>query len=129
MDGVNNEVTAAEGRRCLMVRRLIERGVRFVQVFIEGQIWDAHSELEESLRSSCGKTDQPVAALITDLKQRGLLSSTLLIWGGEFGRLPLSQVGRASVGRDHGPSGFTMWMAGRGVKGGYVHRAADDICH
>ena len=127
MYGLNNELTASYGRRCLMARRLIERGVRFVQIFIEGQIWDAHSELEESLRSSCGRTDQPVAALITDLKQRGLLSSTLLIWGGEFGRLPLSQVGRASVGRDHGPSGFTMWMAGGGVKSGYVHGATDDI--
>jgi hypothetical protein len=127
MYGLNNELTASYGKRCLMARRLIERGVRFVQIFIEGQIWDAHSELEESLRSSCGKTDQPVAALITDLKQRGLLSSTLLIWGGEFGRLPLSQVGRASVGRDHGPSGFTMWMAGGGVKSGYVHGATDEI--
>ena len=127
MYGLNNELTASYGKRCLMARRLVERGVRFVQIFIEGQIWDAHSELEESLHSSCGKTDQPVAALITDLKQRGLLNSTLLIWGGEFGRLPLSQVGRASVGRDHGPSGFTMWMAGGGVKSGYVHGATDDI--
>ena len=127
MYGLDNELTASYGRRCLMARRLIERGVRFVQIFIEGQIWDAHSELEESLRSSCGRTDQPVAALITDLNQRGLLESTLIIWGGEFGRLPLSQVGRASVGRDHGPSGFAMWMAGGGVKSGYVHGATDDI--
>jgi hypothetical protein len=125
--GLNNELTASYGKRCLMARRLIERGVRFVQIFIEGQIWDAHSDLEESLRSSCGKTDQPIGALIADLKQRGLLGSTLVIWGGEFGRLPLSQVGRATVGRDHGPSGFSMWMAGGGVKGGYVHGATDEI--
>jgi hypothetical protein len=128
MYGLNNELTASYGRRCLMARRLIERGVRFVQIFIEGQIWDAHSDLEESLRSSCGKTDQPIGGLITDLKERGLLGSTLVIWGGEFGRLPLSQVGRGTVvGRDHGPAGFSMWMAGGGVKGGHVHGATDDI--
>ena len=75
-----------------MARRLVERGVRFVQIYIEGQIWDAHSDLENSLRYSCGKTDKPAAALLKDLKLRGLLDSTLVIWGGEFGRMPLSQV-------------------------------------
>ena len=128
MYGLGNPSTASYGKRCLMARRLIERGVRFVQIFIEGQIWDAHADLEDSLRYSCGKTDQPVAALITDLKQRGLLASTLVIWGGEFGRLPLSQVrATTGAGRDHGPSGFSMWMAGGGVKGGYAHGATDEI--
>jgi len=131
MYGLNQEITASYGRRCLMARRLIERGVRFVQIYIEGQIWDAHSDLEKSLRYSCGKTDKPAAALLKDLKQRGLLDSTLVIWGGEFGRMPLSQVrdNTSSAGRDHGPSGFSLWMAGGGVKGGVVHGATDDLGH
>ncbi len=129
MYGVNQDATASYGRRCLMARRLVERGVRFVQIFIEYQIWDAHSDLEQSLRYSCGKTDQPVAALIKDLKQRGLLDTTLVVWGGEFGRMPISQLrpGTGSAGRDHGPSGFSMWMAGGGIKGGVVHGATDDF--
>ena len=129
MYGVNNEVTASYGRRCLMARRLVERGVRFVQIYIEGQIWDTHSNLEKDLRYCCAKTDQPVAALLKDLKQRGLLESTLIIWGGEFGRLPLSQVDprRKNRGRDHGPGGFSTWLAGAGVKGGTVYGATDDI--
>src|SRR5581483_6029544 len=112
-------------------RRLVERGVRFVQIFIEYQIWDAHSDLEKSLRYSCGKTDKPTAAMIKDLKRRGLLDSTLIIWGGEFGRMPISQVrqGAGSAGRDHGPAGFSIWMAGGGVKGGYVHGATDELGH
>lgn len=129
MYGLNQEATSSYGKRCLMARRLVERGVRFVQIFIEYQIWDAHSDLEKSLRYSAGKTDQPAAALIKDLKQRGLLDSTLVIWGGEFGRMPISQGRTASVGRDHGPSGFSIWMAGGGVKRGYVHGATDDIGH
>jgi len=131
MYGLNQEITASYGRRCLMARRLIERGVRFVQIYIEGQIWDAHSDLEKSLRYSCGKTDKPAAALLKDLKQRGLLDSTLVIWGGEFGRMPLSQVrdNTSSAGRDHGPSGFSLWMAGGGVKAGVVHGATDDLGH
>jgi hypothetical protein len=114
-----------------MARRLVERGVRFVQIYIEGQIWDAHSDLEKSLRYSCGKTDKPAAALLKDLKQRGLLDGTLVIWGGEFGRMPLSQVrdNAASAGRDHGPSGFSLWMAGGGVKGGVAHGSTDDLGH
>jgi arylsulfatase A-like enzyme len=112
-----------------MARRLVERGVRFVQIFIEFQIWDAHSDLENSLRYSAGKTDQPAAALVKDLKRRGLLDSTLVIWGGEFGRMPIGQGRTASAGRDHGPSGFSMWMAGGGVKRGYVHGATDDLGH
>ncbi|MDE0127878.1 MAG: DUF1501 domain-containing protein [Bryobacterales bacterium] len=130
MYGIDREETASYGTRCLMARRLVERGVRFVQIFIEYQIWDAHSDLEESLRYSCGKTDQPIAALIKDLKQRGLLDSTLVIWGGEFGRMPLGQVRDAgSAGRDHGPDGFSMWMAGGGVKRGHVHGITDDLGH
>jgi hypothetical protein len=111
MYGLDQEITHSYGKRCLMARRLVERGVRFVQIFIEGQIWDAHSDLEKSLRYSCGKTDKPAAALIRDLKQRGLLDSTLIVWGGEFGRMPLSQVRDdvTGAGRDHGPSGFTLW--------------------
>jgi hypothetical protein len=130
MYGLHQETTASYGKRCLMARRLVEQGVRFVQVFIEGQIWDNHSDLEEGLRYSCGKTDKPVAALLKDLKQRGLLDSTLVIWGGEFGRMPLSQVrGSEAAGRDHGPAGFSIWMAGGGVKGGHVHGATDDLGH
>lgn len=130
MYGLNQESTASYGKRCLMARRLVEQGVRFVQIFIESQIWDNHSDLEEGLRYSCGKTDKPVAGLLKDLKQRGLLDSTLVVWGGEFGRMPLSQVrGTASTGRDHGPAGFSIWMAGGGVKGGHVHGATDDLGH
>ena len=130
MYGLNNEVTASYGRRCLMARRLIERGVRFVQIFIEYQIWDNHSDLKKNLEYCCGKTDQPSAALVQDLKQRGLLENTLVIWGGEFGRMPISQVrAGADVGRDHGPDGFSMWMAGGGVKKGYIYGATDDIGH
>jgi Protein of unknown function (DUF1501) len=132
MYGLNQESTASYGKRCLMARRLVERGVRFVQIFIEYQIWDAHSDLEQSLRYSCGKTDKPIAALITDLKRRGLLDSTLLVWGGEFGRMPISQLRQGaggSAGRDHGPAGFSIWMAGGGVKLGYVHGATDELGH
>ena len=128
MYGLNEERTRSYGTRCLMARRLIERGVRFVQLFIEFQIWDAHSGLKKSLDYSCGKTDKPVAALLTDLKQRGLLDKTLVLWGGEFGRMPVAQARAGDVeGRDHGPKGFTVWMAGGGVKGGYVHGATDEI--
>jgi uncharacterized protein (DUF1501 family) len=127
MYGLNNEVTASYGRRCLMARRLVERGVRFVQIFIESQIWDNHSNLSTELSACCAKTDQPAAALLRDLKQRGLLDSTLVIWGGEFGRLPLSQMRSKTAGRDHGPGGFSSWLAGGGVKKGYVYGATDDI--
>lgn len=128
MYGLREEATASYGRRCLMARRLVERGVRFVQLYIEGQIWDAHSKLEESLRRCCGKTDKPVGALLTDLKRRGLLESTLVVWGGEFGRLPISQSRqKTAAGRDHGPKGFSVWMAGGGVKGGTTYGATDEI--
>ena len=130
--GLNHPLTASYGTRCLMARRLVERGVRLVQIYIESQIWDAHSELEKSLLYSCGKTDKPVAALLKDLKQRGLLDSTLVIWGGEFGRLPLSQSqGKdpSRDGRDHGPSGFTVWIAGGGTQGGVTHGNTDEWGH
>jgi Protein of unknown function (DUF1501) len=129
MYGLNDAVTASYGRRCLMARRLVERGVRFVQIYIESQIWDNHSNLEKDLSHCCAKTDRPAAALLNDLKQRGLLDSTLVLWGGEFGRLPLSQISpeSKSAGRDHGPGGFSVWLAGGGVKKGYVHGATDEI--
>ncbi len=126
--GLNDPATASYGKRCLMARRLVERGVRYVQLYIENQIFDSHGNLEASLRYACGKTDKPVAALLKDLKQRGLLDSTLVAWGGEFGRLPISQGGTGkAAGRDHGPNGFSVWMAGAGMKGGTVHGATDEI--
>ncbi|MBC8355929.1 MAG: DUF1501 domain-containing protein [Planctomycetes bacterium] len=122
--GIGNETTESYGRRCLLARRLVERGVRYVQLFIDGQIWDNHTGLESGIRGACARTDQPVAALLADLKQRGMLDDTLVIWGGEFGRLPISQ---SKNGRDHGRQGFTMWMAGGGVKAGHVHGATDEF--
>jgi hypothetical protein len=130
--GLGDPATASYGKRCLMARRLVERGVRFVQLYIEGQIWDNHSNLESSLRYACTKTDKPVVALLRDLKRRGLFDSTLLVWGGEFGRLPISQAepgNKEAAGRDHGPSGFSVWLAGAGVKGGTVYGATDEIGH
>ena len=129
MYGFNEEVTASYGRSCLMARRLVEQGVRFVQVFIKHGIWDTHSALETALRDCCNRTDKPVGALLTDLKQRGLLDSTLIVWGGEFGRLPLSQLNPEDkeAGRDHGPTGFSVWLAGGGIRGGTVYGATDDI--
>jgi hypothetical protein len=118
-------------RRCLMARRLVERGVRFVQLYINQQIWDNHNRIRDTLKAAADRTDQPAAALLADLKQRGLLDSTLVIWGGEFGRLPIAQFpanGDASnAGRDHGPRGFSIWMAGAGIKGGTVHGGTDEI--
>ncbi len=115
-------------RACLLARRMIERGVRFVNIYNEG--WDAHSDVEGNSRKMCGDTDRASAALVTDLKQRGLLDDTLVIWGGEFGRTPMVEtnpaLGRA-LGRDHHPTAFTMWMAGGGVKGGMTYGATDDL--
>ena len=125
--GMDDERTASYGKRCLMARRLVERGVRLVQVYIEGQIWDNHNKIRAGLEYACGKTDQPAAALIRDLKERGLLDSTLVVWGGEFGRLPIAQDPGVNAGRDHGPSGFSIWMAGGGIKGGTTYGATDEI--
>ena len=121
------------GRQLMMARRLAERGVRFVQVWQRaGQPWDAHDELESNHRSLASECDGPIAALLTDLKQRGLLETTLVIWGGEFGRTPTVEIptpGVSSIGRgrDHNHFGFSMWLAGGGVRGGYVHGATDEL--
>ena len=131
MYGVGDSKTDSYSRRCVMARRLVERGVRFVQVYSKGQMWDNHSNIKNSLTTACGHTEKPVAALLKDLKQRGLLDDTLLVWGGEFGRLPIAQVrtgsNYAKAGRDHGPTGFSIWMAGAGIKGGTVYGTTDDI--
>lgn len=128
--GINGpRETASYGRRCLIARRLIERGVRYIQVYIERHVWDTHSNLVKGIEYCAAKTDQPVAALLADLKERGLLDETLVIWNGEFGRLPISQGKGEAAGRDHGPSGFSLWMAGGGVKSGYVHGATDELGH
>jgi hypothetical protein len=126
--GLDQKRTADFGSRCLLARRLVERGVRFVQLYSGGGPvsiqWDAHRDLVENHEKMCGLTDQPVAALLQDLKSRGLLDSTLVIWGSEFGRLPMSQSGN---GRDHNPHGYTMWFAGGGVKGGQSIGETDEL--
>jgi hypothetical protein len=128
MYGVGQEPTDSYGRRCLMARRLVERGVRFVQLYINGQVWDNHTALESGMREASQRTDKPVAALLADLNQRGLLESTLVIWGGEFGRSPIAQTDAGpSAGRDHNPKGFSLWMAGGGVKAGTVYGTTDEI--
>lgn len=125
--GINDERTASYGKRCLMARRLVERGVRLIQIYIEGQIWDNHNKIRQGLEYACGKTDKPSAALVRDLKERGLLDDTLVIWGGEFGRLPIAQDPGDNAGRDHGPSGFSIWMAGGGLKRGAAYGSTDEI--
>lgn len=122
--GLNNPATAEYGKRCLLARRLIEHGVRFVQLFLSGQPWDTHSKNAATLKGLCARTDQPSAALVTDLKQRGLLDETMVMWGGEFGRLPISQ---GTDGRDHNRHAFSLWFAGGGFKSGYVHGATDEF--
>ncbi|MDE2508211.1 MAG: DUF1501 domain-containing protein [Planctomycetota bacterium] len=122
--GLDNPAAAEYGRRCLLARRLVEHGVRFVQIYMKGQPWDTHSKNAESLKGLCATTDQPSAALVKDLKQRGLLESTIVIWTGEFGRLPISQ---GTDGRDHNRYGFSIWIAGGGFRGGYTHGATDDF--
>jgi Protein of unknown function (DUF1501) len=124
MYGLENATTREYGTRCLIARRLIERGVRFVQLFMSGQPWDTHNKNAQTLKSLCAKTDQPSAALVKDLKQRGLLDETIVLWTGEFGRLPISQ---GTDGRDHNRHGFSLWLAGGGFKPGYVHGATDDF--
>ncbi|HVX14209.1 MAG TPA: DUF1501 domain-containing protein [Pirellulales bacterium] len=122
--GLDQPATREYATRCLLARRLVERGVRFVQVFMSGQPWDTHSKNAENLRNLCARTDQPSAALVQDLKQRGLLDSTIVLWTGEFGRLPVSQ---GSDGRDHNRHAFSLWLAGGGFKAGYVHGHTDDF--
>jgi hypothetical protein len=118
--GPGSTAVADFGRRCLLARRLLEAGVRFVEVTAGG--WDHHRDLKDALEASCRRADGPIAALLGDLDQRGLLDDTLVLWGGEFGRTPTAQ----GDGRDHNARGFTMWMAGGGVKGGFAHGATDD---
>jgi hypothetical protein len=126
--GLDDERCADFGRKCLLARRLVERGVRFVQVYSGGghldENWDAHNGIEKNHKLHCAETDKPMAGLLTDLKRRGLLDETLVVWTGEFGRMPTSQNG---TGRDHNPKGFTAWMAGGGVKGGTIHGTTDEI--
>jgi hypothetical protein len=127
--GVGDEVKNAYGTNCLLARRMVERGVR--TVLVAHASWDQHQDLKKDLKKNCDITDQPAAALIKDLKQRGLLDSTLVIWGGEFGRTPLADIRRPedldTAGRDHHPNGFSMWLAGGGIKGGQVIGATDDL--
>jgi hypothetical protein len=124
--GMDNPVTELFGSQCLMARRLVERGVRYVQLFDApaNNAWDHHSKIKEQLPKRCAAVDQPIAALLTDLKARGLLDDTLVIWGGEFGRTPTAE-GRD--GREHHPFGFTMWLAGGGIRGGMTHGATDEF--
>jgi hypothetical protein len=134
MYGIDQDTTHDYGTRCLIARRLVERGVRFVQIFNNGQSWDHHSSIKTALPARCREIDQPAAALVQDLKRRGLLDTTLVHWGGEMGRLPTIQVPVGSnsldvVGRDHNTYGFSMWVAGGGLRGGYVHGATDEFSH
>ncbi len=134
--GIDQKETEDFGKRCLIARRLVERGVRFVSVFTGNQTWDHHSSMITNLPKACQYVDKPAAALVHDLKQRGLLDSTVVHWGGEMGRLPVIQnrAGaprgeRAKVGRDHNTYGFSMWVAGGGFKGGHIHGATDEFGH
>jgi hypothetical protein len=124
--GLDQPLTEKFGRRCLMARRLVERGVRFVEVYSGGghleDTWDAHTDVNTNHAHHCGETDRPIAGLLTDLKRRGLLAETLVVWAGEFGRTPTGQNGK---GRDHSPRGFSTWMAGGGIKGGQAYGATD----
>jgi uncharacterized protein (DUF1501 family) len=126
--GLNRPQTADFGTRCLLARRLVERGVRFVQLYSGGgpliTQWDAHDDLNSNHQKMCAHVDQPIAALLKDLKARGLLDRTLVVWASEFGRTPMSQGGK---GRDHNPFGYTMWLAGGGVKGGQAIGATDEF--
>lgn len=122
--GLDKPETEEYGRRCLLARRLVERGVRYVQLFLSGQPWDTHDKNAERLKGLCAKTDQPSAALVRDLKARGLLDTTVVLWTGEFGRLPISQ---GKDGRDHNRHAFSLWVAGGGFRKGYVHGATDEF--
>jgi hypothetical protein len=128
--GLDDPTTAIYGKQCLLARRLVERGVRCVQVYhtqtskrASCQLWDQHGGLRQELPANCAATDKPVAALLQDLKARGLLDETIVLWGGEFGRTPTAE---GDNGREHHPFGFTMWMAGGGIKGGITHGATDE---
>lgn len=123
--GVEKKETQRNGRNCLLARRLVERGVRFVQLYMgSGSKWDAHKDIEGNHARHCRESDKPIAGLLKDLRRRGLLDETLVVWAGEFGRTPMSESGD---GRDHNPYGFTIWMAGGGIKGGITHGETDEI--
>lgn len=128
--GIGEKTTDQFGRQCLLARRFAEAGVRFVQVTLDG--WDHHGKIAETLPGQCAKGDLPVAGLLTDLKARGLLKGTIVLWGGEFGRTPHTQQNNGpgqAPGREHNPHGFTMWLAGGGVKGGITHGTTDDFAY
>ncbi|MFM7103339.1 MAG: DUF1501 domain-containing protein, partial [Verrucomicrobiota bacterium] len=129
--GIDHELTRDYGTRCLIARRLVERGVRFVQIINNGQSWDHHSGIARALPDVCARSDQPVAALVRDLKALGLLDTTLVHWGGEMGRLPVIQndLGKDRVGRDHNTYGFTLWLAGGGIRGGMTYGETDEWGH
>ncbi len=131
MYGIGDKTTDSYGRRCLFARRLVERGVRFVQLFINSQIWDNHTNLASAMKQACDRTDKPIAGLLRDLKQRGLLDNTLVVWGGEMGRLPIAQLpGDKDVrkaGRDHNKNAMCTWLAGGGIKGGTIHGSTDEL--
>ncbi|MFP6574763.1 MAG: DUF1501 domain-containing protein [Pirellulaceae bacterium] len=132
MYGLDKSVTASYGKRCLMARRLVERGVRYVQIMMKGQPWDTHTNNVANTKSCCAQTDQPVGALLADLQQRGMLDSTLVLWGGEFGRTPGAELRgnaakRGNEGRDHHPYGYSVWMAGGGIKGGQTYGETDEF--
>jgi uncharacterized protein (DUF1501 family) len=128
--GLDQERTQDFGKKCLLARRLVERGVRFTQIYSGGahndDNWDAHGDLEINHNKHAGNTDKPIAGLLKDLKQRGLLDETLVVWGGEFGRQPTAEYAKGS-GRDHNSYGFTMWMAGGGIKGGVSVGQTDEL--
>jgi hypothetical protein len=129
--GIDEKVTEEYGKRCLIARRLVERGVRFVQLFLAGQPWDNHNTIGKYLPAVCARTDKPAAALVRDLKARGLLDTTIVHWGGEIGRLPVTENhGSAEkAGRDHNGQGFSCWMAGGGFKGGLAYGETDEFGH
>jgi uncharacterized protein (DUF1501 family) len=123
--GIGEPGTDEFGTRCLLARRMVERGVRFVQLYSgDTNGWDAHNDVAQNHGLYCGRTDKPVAGLIRDLKRRGMLNDTLVVWGGEFGRMPMSEQGK---GRDHNPWGYTVWLAGAGVRGGFAYGATDPV--
>jgi len=128
--GIDAERTKDFGTKCLLARRMVERGVRFIQLYSGGghndENWDAHTDIVKNHTFHAGNTDKPVAGLIKDLKQRGLLDSTLIVWGGEFGRQPTAEYAKGT-GRDHNSYGFTMWMAGGGIKGGVSVGETDEL--
>jgi hypothetical protein len=127
--GINEAETAEYGTRCLIARRLVERGVRFVQLFLGGQPWDTHQDLRGNLPGICRRTDKPSVGLVKDLKSRGLLDSTLVHWGGEIGRLPVTEGEGDKCGRDHNGQGYSMWLAGGGIKGGTTYGETDEFGH